>query len=224
MPNWLVVNARLTVFVTPDTVVPQAFWQAVIGEEPETSIVQRAIATRIETGPFAEGKLTLQVQPIRIDWVHEPVGLGDGGQPSVLGIFPAAAESLLQLGRRWVLSNWFPSIQRMALGFVLISSTRDRETGYAELREFIDGVPNSPDATEFLYQVNRPRPSSADIDGLQVNRLSRWSVGAYKIFNMSAGSHPIESQLHNHLRLELDISTSADFLALIPRQAALKPH
>jgi hypothetical protein len=79
MPNWLVVNARLTVFVTPDTVVPQAFWQAVIGEEPETSIVQRAIATRIETGPFAEGKLTLQVQPIRIDWVHEPVGLGDGG-------------------------------------------------------------------------------------------------------------------------------------------------
>jgi hypothetical protein len=221
MPEWLVANARLTVFVMPDAVVPPGLWQAIVGEEPETSVTQRASATRIETGPYAEGKLTLQVQPIRIDWVHEAAGMGDGGQSATLGIFPGAAEPLVQLAHRWVQSDRLPSTQRMALGFVLISPTPDRQTGYEELRQFIDGVPTAPDATDFSYQVNRPRSSATHIDGLRVNRLSKWSVGAYHFVTLGAGLHPIEGPLQPHLRLELDINTSADFQGLIPREAAV---
>lgn len=222
MHEWWVLNSRLTVFVTPDTVVPAEMWQGIVGEQPETSVVQRASSTRIETGPLAEGKLTLQIQPFRIDWMHEAVGMGDGGRPAVLGTFPAAAEPLVQLGHRWVQSAWFPSIQRVALGFNLISPTPDRQTGYGELRQFIDGVPTAPDATEFHYQVNRPRASSAGVNGLQVNRLSKWSVGAYKFVAMGAGAHPIESPLQHHLHLELDINTSADFQGLIPREEVVR--
>jgi hypothetical protein len=221
MLDWMIINARLTVFVTPDTVVPSGLWQAILGEEPETSFAQRSSATRIETGPYADGKLTLQVQPIRVDWIHESIGFGDGGQPSVLGIFPGSSESLLQVGRRWVHSDGSPSIQRMALGFVLISPTPNRESGYEELRQFIDGVPTAPDATDFSYQVNRPRPSRAHLDGLQVNRLSKWSVGSYKVFTLGPLSHSIESPLVTHLRLELDVSTNPDFQGIIPREAAV---
>jgi hypothetical protein len=221
MSNWWIANARLTAFVAPDAIVPPTLWQAVLGEEPETTIVQREAALRIESGPFAEGKLTLQVQPIRIDWVHEPAGMGEGGQPVTLGRFPAAAEPLPQLGRQWIESEWFPSVQRMALGFVLTSPTRNNETGYGELRRFIDGVPSSPDAADFLYQVNRARPSRVGLNGIHVNRLSRWSVGAYQFVALAPGSpHPIESPLQYHLRLELDISTSAHFRGLIPPEAA----
>ncbi len=119
MPEWGVLNSRLTVFVTPDTIVPPEVWQGVVGEPPETSVIQRAIATRIESGPFAEGTLALQVQPTRIDWMHEPVGMSGGGQPAVLGMFPAAAEPLVQLGHRWTQTASFPTVQRVALGFVL---------------------------------------------------------------------------------------------------------
>jgi hypothetical protein len=220
MPNWSIINSRLTVFVAPDTVVPSALWQAVVGEEPETSAVQRVSATRIETGPFAEGKLTLQIQPSRVDWVHEPIGMGEPGQLPALGVFPVAAQPLLQLGRGWIQSEWFPAIQRIALGFVLISPTPDRKSGYQELRQFIDGVPDTLDATDFQYQVNRPRPSAAHVDDLQVNRLSRWSVGGYTFIAIGPGSQPSESALHHYLRLELDINTSADFQGIIPRNAA----
>ncbi len=70
--------------------------------------------------------------------------------------------------------------------------------------------------------MNRPRASNVDINGLQVNRLSKWSVGAYKFIAMRAASPPVESPLQQHLRLELDISTSADFLGLIPRDEVVR--
>jgi hypothetical protein len=218
MPDWQMASARFTVFVAPDTIVPSTLWRDIVGEEPENSIVQRAVATKNENGPFAEGTLTLQVQPMRIDWVHEPSGMGsEGGLPPVLGVFPASAEPLLELGRRWAQSAWFPSAQRIAVGFVLISATPDRETGYGELRQFIDAVPNGTGATDFQYQVNRPRPSHAGIDGLRVNRLSKWSVGSYQLVVVLGGAtNPTRGPLQTHLRLELDVSTTQDFVGLLP--------
>lgn len=218
MTEWFALTVRLSVFVTPDTTAPATLWRNVVGDEPETSIFQRASATRIESGPFAEGKLALQIQPARIDWTHEPLGIGAGGQAPVLGTFPIASEPLLKLGHRWVESDWFPATQRIALGLVLISPISDRETGYRALTHFVDGVPTAPDATDFLYQVNRPRALRVGIDGLEMNRLSRWSVGAYKMVTMNAAGHPIESALVSHLRLELDVNTSADFQGVLPRE------
>jgi hypothetical protein len=87
----------------------------------------------------------------------------------------------------------------------------------------IDGVPDTPDATDFQYQVNRPRPSRAGLEGVYVNRLSKWSVGAYQLLTVTVGAHVPNphsraTPLHFHLRLELDISTSADFQGLIPQE------
>jgi hypothetical protein len=223
MPDWRVLSVRLTVFVTPDTEVPVTLWRDVVGEDPENSVTQRATATRTETGPFSDGVLTLQVQPMRIDWTHEPVGLGSqGGLPQVLGPFPNGAEPFLRFARRWITNGWYPPTTRMALGFVLISATPDRDAGYRELSQYIDGVPNTPDATDFLYQVNRPRASRVGLDGLQVNRLSKWSVGAFRLIAVLAGAanaNPILSPMHHHLRLELDINTGADFPGKFPRQS-----
>jgi hypothetical protein len=219
MHEWQLQNARLTVFVTPDTVVASTLWQDTVGEEPENSVFQRATSTRIETGPFADGTLSVQIQPMRIDWGQEPAGLGpELGLPRVLGPFPAAAEPLLQLGRRWATSGKFPSATRLALGFVLISRTASRREGYQELSQFIDGVPGTPDATDFLYQVNRPRASRAGIEDVQVNRLSKWSVGGYRFFTVAPGTpNPVSNPmpLLYHLRLELDISTSVIFQGVI---------
>lgn len=219
MPDWRMLSARLTVFVAPDTQVPATLWRDIVGEEPENSIFTRAVATKNDSGAFGDGTLNLQVQPMRIDWLHEASNVRpDGGMPPALGPFPAAAEPLLELGRRWLRSTWFPSTQRIALGFILISETPSRETGYEELRALIDAVPKGADATDFHYQVNRPRASRAGLDNLKVNRLSRWSVGAYqRVVVVGGATNPVVGPLQTHLRLELDINTAQDFEGLIPR-------
>jgi hypothetical protein len=216
------LSARLTVFVTPDTVVTApGLWRNIVGEEPESSVVQRASATSIETGPFADGTVTLQVQPVRVDLVHEPLGMGGHGQPARLGIFPAAAEPLLSLCHRWARNDSFPtSVQRIALGFVLISPTIDKVTGYRELTPLIDGVPEAADASDFSYQVNRPRPSRASVDGLSLNRLSKWSVGAFRSVIITGSAAPTLSDLHFHLRLDLDMNTNPESVSVIPRENA----
>jgi len=217
MPDWFLANARLTFFVIPEAQIVSTLWQDTLGEEPENSAFQRASLTRTANGPFAEGRLDLLTQPMRVDWVYQGAE-SEGNSPPMLGTFPAAADPILDIGRRCQAGGSFPSTYRIALGFVLISPTPDRDTGYRELKEYIDGVPDAPDAADFQYQVNRPRPSGA-IAGLLVNRLSKWSVGGYRMVAVSLGEarNPMVTPLQYHLRLELDINTAADFQGLIPR-------
>jgi hypothetical protein len=221
MSEWSLLNARLSVFVTPDAVVPPTTWRDLLGEDPESSVFQRATATRIDTGPFADGTLRVLVQPMRIDWVHEPVGDESRGiLPPTLGPFPAAADPLLRFGRHWAESGCFPSILRIALGFTLASPTADRASGYRELGQLIDAVPKAADATDFSYQVNRPRLSHAGIEGLGINRLSKWSVAAFRSFAFSltlgTPNAAATSPLY-HLHVELDINTSPEYQGTIPQ-------
>ena len=217
MPNWQVMNARLTFFVAPDAQIPSTLWRDTLGEEPEATAFQRATLTRNESGLFADGKLSLVLQPMRIDWIHEP---SSEGITPILGPFPGAVEPLLSIGSRSRANGSSPPTNRIALGFVLISPTPDRETGYRELREFIDGVPSTPDAVDFQYQVNRPRVSNV-IEGLQVNRLSKWSVGGVRLLRVTLAGRtmtPTITPIEHHLHLELDISTAADFQEILPEE------
>jgi len=208
MAEWHLAVARVSVFLSPDGAVSPTLWQDVVGEEPETSLVQRATATRTASGPYADGSLSLQVQPMRIDWVLEPLPAMDSGAMPELGPFPTAAGPLLDLCRFWAKTEAFPSMLRIALGLVLMSPTPDRDSGYRELAELIDGVPTDGDATDFLYQINKPRDSRRAV-GLRLNRLSKWSVGSYQLIGVVAGN-PLKGQERCHLRLELDINTPAD--------------
>jgi|GEM_PF-1843818 len=221
MPEWGIDSVRFSVFTDPNFVVPPTLWRDCVGDEPETSTYQRANATKVEVGPFAEGRLTLQVQPMRVDWVHEPlVSLGQQGV-SVLGPFPDAADPLLDLSRRWASSNSFPGTPRIALGLVVSSSTTDRASGYRELANLIEGVPTNPEASDFMYQVNIPRTAHVDIAGLKVNRLSKWGVALIRQFVVAGTAAPttqvVAPDIHC-LRLELDINTNPDFEGLLPRR------
>lgn len=71
MPDWLIASVRFTVFVTPDAVVPKSLWGELLGEGPDTSSTQRSTAMLTEMGPFADGNLRVQVQPVRVDWAYE---------------------------------------------------------------------------------------------------------------------------------------------------------
>src|SRR5580698_5951156 len=113
MPEWQVLNARLTFFVTPDAILPSGLWQDLVGDEPENSVKQRALSLISDSGPFAEGALTLNILPSRVDWVYEALGLRtDSGGPALIGPFPASAEPLIEIGCRWAAIASFPSTSR----------------------------------------------------------------------------------------------------------------
>jgi hypothetical protein len=215
--EWLLASARISVFTAPDYEIPLGLWRETLGEEPETSAFQRATGTKVETGVLDPGKITLQTQPTRIDWLYEADEIMSG--LANLGPFPQAIAPLIQLGERWSKSKSFPDTPRVALGVILVAPTDNRSTGYKTLGEFIDGAPTDPNATDFSYQVNIPRDCQVGIDNLQINRLSRWSVTLMRLITVNTIKHHQTSGPDSYfLRLELDINTSALFEGLLPRE------
>ena len=64
-------------------------------------------------------------------------------------------------------------------------------------------------AAIFFYQINRPR----QFDGQVINRLSRWSVAEFRVFQLTATSGEVQRLAPMTIflcRLELDISTAPD--------------
>jgi len=155
MVEWKVRNVRLTFFLAPDASVPSDLWQTIVGEEPEDVSWQRLQNLRIESGPVADGILKVLVQPMRIDCLHDPAETF-GTPPEVLGSFPHAVDPLIGIMDPWLECDAFPTTPRIALGLTLHFETRDRRAEYQSLTQFVDGVPNRDEATDFMYQINRP--------------------------------------------------------------------
>ena len=211
---WLVQSVRFTSFLMPDVVVPTDIWGAIVGGEPETSTYNRSAGLRLEAGPFLDSLANLTVQPGRVDCVFVPA---NAPVPIIatFGDFPDAAQQHLGAVSHWVRSERFPATRRLALGLVLVEPTDTRESGYERLRYFIDGVVPQGEASDFMYQVNRYRPSAAGIPDLRVNRLAKWAVTLLQLFEMNAGVPALAPPRH-FVSLDLDVSTAADFTGPIP--------
>jgi hypothetical protein len=215
---WRVRGVRFTFFLMPDVAVSPDTWRDVVGTDPDNVTQQRATGLRQEAGPFMESMASLTVLPGRVDLVFAPLENPETNF-TTLGDFPPSAEPYITLISRWVRSGRFPGARRLAFGLNLIEPTESREAGYQHLRRFIGDAVPSGNASDFLYQVNRYRPSVAGVANLQVNRLAKWSVAQFQLFVVAAGGSPAFAPPLTFVNLELDVSTSADFPGPIPPDA-----
>jgi len=197
----------------PGVTLPPDMWRVVLGGEPDNTIQQRAASLRQETGTFGDSIANLTVQPGRVDLLFLPV---ETPEPNLatFGEYVGSAEAYRTTIANWVSSDGFPAARRFALGIILIEATETRETGYERLRKFIDVVPTG-EASDFMYQVNRSRLSTAGVPDLKVNRLAKWSVSELQLLTMNAGA-PAITRPFAFLNLDLDVNTSAEFLGPIP--------
>jgi hypothetical protein len=159
--------------------------------------------------------LILALQPGRIDW-HLTAKQAEEEPDSLGGLSllkPEAIAKFQDLISRWMQLESYPPLIRLALGQVLLQPVETREAGYLQLRNYLPSVDLKPESTDFLYQINRPRQSTA-VPSLRINRLCKWSViRASKIsFTLSAAqteptplSRLVDSQ--QACRVELDINT-----------------
>jgi hypothetical protein len=225
-PKWLAESLRLTVFVPP-YVQPQGegLWGEIIGTAPENKMAKPSRGEFVEAGLVLGNTLTLSIQPGRIDWILSPNLSSEEDLDGVksIGKPEEAAKSFSEIVSKWLPDC--PSSVRLAYGVVLLERVESREEGYLRLRDLIRSVQIDPKSEDFFYQINRPRESTS-VEGMRLNRLSRWSVASYQPVRFSftiQQNQPAHPSMYAHsgvqtmaCRAELDLSTPATTLVELP--------
>lgn len=217
--EWQVEQMRLTAFPTSGDIVDlPSWWKAVVGADPEEIAQSPKKHTGSIEGRYGDGKLMLKVEPGRLDWLLGPTDAGvqdalrDGDIPSV-GAAEDVAGSFSTVVEKFLALDDLPVVGRIAFGATLLHEESSRDTAYERIADYVP-VQLPQGCTDFLFQVNRPTQSSSGVDGLMVNRLTKWNVASLKVQNI-AGMIAISSQFY--FRVELDMNTSPSFKAEIPK-------
>lgn len=219
---WLAESIRVTTFPSEVVSTEQlTWWDSFVGSPAETITSRPKIGQYVASGDFEGRRLTLHIQPGRIEWNLSPTPRDSDEEfaPPSLGLFSEALASLLKVASAWL--PHAPALNRIAFGAVLTQPVADRRAGYVLLQHYLKSVKIDPDGSSDLsYQINRPRPS-AYVEGLPINRLSKWSVQLAQRVTMTVGSENIVTRAlmnESSCRLELDVNTAPNILPALPPQ------
>jgi hypothetical protein len=238
--TWQANQLRLTMFpVLPTTGTASDWWADTVGEPPETAVQRPKIGGYRLEGPYELGRLSLEVAPGRVDWYYNAAS---GSQPDerpltptglppeveelpTIGPVAEALTSFLGSMRKWLARAACPDAQRFALGAILLDPVATRKEGHLRLARLLPGIAIDADhSRDFLYQINRPRPTKTGIAGLSINRLAKWSVIEFQSSLLAlepAIPTPAVTQGPESFacRLEVDFNTDRYFSgALVPAQ------
>lgn len=221
LSDWKAGQLRLTAFPeSPLDPKNTTWWQSLIGEPPEVQIFHPKLPEQHEEGPFGSGRLTLRIQPHKIDWLLRSES-GDSDILSLAG-FPEFLNNFTKRINLW-LENDCPDLSRIAFGAVLLLPAHSRENGYELIANYLPAVKIDPKgSSDFLFQINRQRKSNLDISDLKINRLCKWSISVIRhtlvaLDTTISKSKRISPDFYAG-RLELDINTSQDFQGLLARE------
>lgn len=221
--NWQVESLRLTAFPSPAAIVEPTWWKTLFKDEPEKRISKQKVGVLQEEGSFGEGRLVLQVQRNRIDWVSgvDPEKINEEKDFPSIGSFEKTIETFADLMRQWLQLGL--SVQRLAFGTVLHYPVRNKQSAYEKLSKFLGSsvVLDPVGSSDFLYRINRPRDSGLGIEGLSINRLAKWSAVIWQVQDLTFSPGFIKStsgQESHASRLELDINTNPDFERDLPSE------
>ena len=213
--EWLAESLRATAFPSGEAELkPDGWWRSVLGEEPESQMSRRT-GERLEEGTFRGASLVLSVSLARIDWILRPKLSKDEpskGFPAIGGFAETCAHF------RELMHRWFPltpPLERLAFGAVVALPVANKAEGYARLAGYLPAVQldAAEDSSDFLYRINRPRPSRSNIPNLRINRLSTWSVSEIQVQQVALSSplqRPkfIQGEPAFACRVELDVNTA----------------
>jgi hypothetical protein len=224
--GWRVETLRMTGFVAEVIKDPERFqlWSAITGESPENKIQNPRKAMLHEDGPFKNGKLILDIQPIRLDLLYtaQASDLAESKEMPTLGLFGEIIGDFEQLTNKLFSSEPFPPLQRIAFGSILTNAVKDRKEGYKKLADFLRFPIDAENSCDFFYQINRPRVIDLPTEKIDINRLSKWSVAGFEMLavQIKPELRPLSSSSPLYAtRLEVDISTTQHFTGSFNNEA-----
>lgn len=218
--EWQAAALRFTGFPVPSFPIGEVdWWQKVTGVDVELRTSQPKKALFQDEGNLEGGRLTLKLEPMRIDWILAQTDAQDhevGSDFKTVTLFSAAQELFLKYLSQWFQLNLCPPLRRLAFGAILLHPVSDRRTGYERMSKFLPAVTIDPQgSSDFVYQINRPRASTLVGGEYRINRLSKWLVLTQGMRGIQVGPdfvHVVsEDKAKFECRLELDINTAADF-------------
>jgi len=219
--DWLVKQARLTIFIQNfDLIALEKWWSAIIGEQPANITSQPMNRTYKVFGNLDNNIFAINQAGNKIDLILQNSQIRANG-PEPMGSYDEAMISLGRIVKQWVKVKGLPSITRLALGCNLLIEIPSVEEGYDRLRDHLPNLHlDAEESKDFVYQVNRPTPSKTPIDKLIINRLSKWSLSELQLVAFAAAPDGVNigSKEYQYVcQLDLDINTSITFNRVIPK-------
>lgn len=210
---WHVEMMRLTAFPAPRpravnaAEIARTWWSKLFSEPYEqTTQDLRSGITRIQ-GKVNDAYMLVVENPVSFEL---RCLAGDPAKPTpeadALPHFAAAVESFQALAVRWLGLEDCPPLRRLAFGATLLIPVANQKIGNEILNKYLPHVAVHSQSSDFLYQINRRRPSSA-LRGLHLNRLSKWSIQEVQDLTISADGSVIQGPGVLACRLELDMNT-----------------
>ncbi len=219
--QWDVVTLRMTAFPKPGSeITAMDWWKSVVGEPPEQRTEQPRTGELVEYAKRGKGRMELQINPASFTWIHHITEVQSQEKFEALGEFQSNCEEFCGLMDKWFNLDSVPDLVRLAFGAVLIQSANSKEESLERLGKYIESVKlDTSNTSDFLYQINRRRPSNLTIDGLVMNRLMKWSVGQIRVLMTHSDGRArfISTPSESIVQLEVDINTVPDFEGIIPR-------
>ena len=108
----------------------------------------------------------------------------------------------------------------MAFGAVLTHNEQDRASAYLRLSDYVP-LTLDPESSDFLYQINLPVQSQTGIEGLRINRLSKWGATMSNTIAIVSGAARVVATPVFAIRLELDINTAPE-IGAIPQERRIE--
>jgi len=223
--DWQVQSLRLTAFPAPEK-LPEAasWWRDLVGTDPELRESRPKSGELVEEGPFGKGRLILRIQPDRTHWVYTVAGSPEepASPLQTIGPYIDVQKAFIPLVEKWMSRPTI--VARLGFGAVMVLPATSRQDGYKKLGSYLPALKLDPDgSSDFSYSINRPRPSRTGLPDLQINRLMKFSVAAWKMLRLSV-SHGKVLVAPDSLAepdaiacvLECDINTSAEHPGEIP--------
>jgi hypothetical protein len=221
--DWQAEQLRCTGFLVPlYDVSAQDIFRLVTQTDPVQLVENRQQALQTASGPFGPGKLDVVKLPGRVDILF--LGREDNAtDPGIntLGLWAEMSDLFDNGVRAWLRLR--PQLQRIALGAVCVAGVSDRVSGYKLLNRLLPRVDIDVEhSSDLFYQINRPRLATfGDSFPCKINRVSKWSTAALVLhtFTVSAkelrpGAMNIPAAIRHYSRVELDLSTDAELVAL----------
>lgn len=220
---WEVAALRLTAFMNI-TQLPNTddWWKVVVGSVPELVTQERQKAQIKYESSYDTGKLILNFQPTRADWIYEAIEKPSEPQSRfvTIGQFEPKTDIFRSMMNQWLSLEDLPPVKRLAFGAVLLFPVSDAETGYVHLSKLLPFELDAQNSSDFSYQINRKRLSLSGIPDLTLNRFSKWSVlkmqTALIRSDFVSGQVSVLPEVYA-CHLELDINTVPNFEGVLSK-------
>lgn len=226
LADWQAESLRLSAFLA-EAMDPtkMRFWESLVGSPPEELRNRPQQQLFTEEGPFLDGRLRVQASNNRIDWMLFPALDNPRSELPVVGPYDVLDQGFRELMRRWIVDC--PPVNRLGYGGVLLLPVGSLPDAHGRLDGLLPAVEIDPGNTrDFMYRINRRRVSRCSIEGLEVNRLSTWSVVQVieTLVELSADGQQTPKVTHQPgsrsiCRLEIDINTAPEFSRALDRDA-----